>query len=170
MKQKELSTEDRLFYFQKNFFTLDGLWIVETENEFGFETALKIDIDVWMKLLPIVYRRIMRHLDFENFENLTVDQIIEVLGFRWTAEGWKYEIVKTGKEAGEVMIHECPYKSMMERNPDRRKYIPRICQDVCIPIYVNAVKMMNPEIVLERKLFMGLGDDACNFKFSRSGS
>ena len=50
---KKVSKKDKLFYFERNFFTLDGLWMLETENEVGWDTALKIDQAVWDKLLKI---------------------------------------------------------------------------------------------------------------------
>ena len=40
---KEVSNKDKLFYFERNFFTLDGLRMLETESEVGWDTALKID-------------------------------------------------------------------------------------------------------------------------------
>ena len=41
---KDVSIEDKLFYFERNFFTLDGLFVVEIENQTDFEMALKIDL------------------------------------------------------------------------------------------------------------------------------
>jgi len=29
---RELTTQDKLFFFEKHFFTLDGLWMIEAEN------------------------------------------------------------------------------------------------------------------------------------------
>ena len=34
---KNLSVTDKLFYFEKNFRTLDGLWVIETEKELGIK-------------------------------------------------------------------------------------------------------------------------------------
>ena len=64
--KREVSKDDKLFYFGKHFFTLDGLWMIETEEETNWETALKIDTKVWIKLLRIIIRRIKRRLNIET--------------------------------------------------------------------------------------------------------
>ena len=90
---KKVSEKDKLFYFEKNFFTLDGLWIIEAENFTDFETALEIDKAVWQRLIPIVFRRIKKYL---RIETNTIKDIIDILSFRWSCEGWEYEVLKKG--------------------------------------------------------------------------
>jgi len=160
---KKVSDEDKLFYFEKHFFTLDGLWMIETEAELDWETALKIDTKVWIRLLKIIIRRLRKYL---NIETSTLNDLIEILTFRWSVENWNYEIIK--KEEDEVLIHinSCPYKSIMDRNPERQSRIPLICKDMCLPFYEAIVKDFNPNLKIERNKFMGLGDNICNFKFT----
>ncbi|MFX0136422.1 MAG: DUF6125 family protein, partial [Candidatus Hodarchaeota archaeon] len=75
---KKVSKEDKLFYFERNFFTLDGLWAIETEKETNWETALKIDVAVWKKLLKIIIRRIKKYL---KIETNTLTDLVEILTF-----------------------------------------------------------------------------------------
>ena len=162
-KMKKVSNEDKLFYFEKHFFTLDGLWMIETEEELDWETALKIDTKVWIRLLKIIIRRLRNYL---NIETNTLSDLIEILTFRWSVENWDYEVVKNEKEEAIIQINTCPYKSIMDRNPERQSRVPLICKDMCIPFYETIVKDFNPELKVERNKFMGLGDKICNFKIA----
>lgn len=159
---KKVSQEDKLFYFERNFFTLDGLWMIETEKEINWETALKIDLAVWKKLLKIIIRRIKKYL---KIETNTITDLVEILTFRWSIEGWKYNTVKNEEKEALIEIHGCPYKSTMDRNPDRHDKIPLICRNMCIPFYKEIVENFNSKISLERNEFMGLSNDLCDFHF-----
>ena len=159
---KKISDKDKLFYFERNFFTLDGLWMLETENEIGWETALKIDRVVWDKLLKIIIRRIKKYL---KIDTNTLKDIIEILTFRWSVEGWKYIIKKDEENEALIEISECPYKSIMDRNPDRHDKIKSICKDMCDIFYEKIVRDFNSKIVLKRTKFLGLGNNNCDFHF-----
>jgi len=159
---REVSDADKLFYFQKSFFTLDGLWMLETEKEVGWETALRIDKNVWIKLMAIMFRRIKKYLSSEN-NNL--NDLVEILTFRWSIEGWNYIVNKISEFEVEIEIKECPYKSIMDRNPKRQDKIPLICKEMCIPFYAAIIEGFNPKIKLERREYLGLGYGKCNFHF-----
>jgi len=157
---KDVSIEDRLFYFERNFVSLDGLWMLETETHTDFETALKIDLIVWQKLLKIIIRRIKKYL---NIETNTVQDIVEILSFRWSCEGWEYDIIKNEENMAIFHVIKCPYKAMMDRNEERHKIIPQICKRMCNPLYKSAIKSFNPKFEVDRIKFMGLGDKFCDF-------
>jgi len=157
------SVEDKLFYFKRNFFTMDGLWIIEVENETDWPTALKIDIIVWQRLYKILFRRVKRYLEIERNDLPT---LVEILSFCWSCEGYTYEVIKNEPEEAIMHITECPYEAAMQRNPDRHKRIEDICKEMCIPFYEPALEKFNPNISLERKKFLGTGDEYCGFYFS----
>jgi len=159
---KKVSKEDKLFYFERNFFTLDGLWMLETENEVGWDTALKIDKAVWDKLLKIIIRRIKKYL---KIDTNTLQDLIEILTFRWSVEGWKYNILIDEENEVLIEINECPYKSIMDRNPDRHDKIESICKDMCLPFYEKIVRDFNSKIALKRTKYLGLGNNKCDFHF-----
>ncbi|MGV9200597.1 MAG: DUF6125 family protein [Promethearchaeia archaeon] len=160
---RKVSDKDKLFFFGRHFFTLDGLWMIETENEIGFARALKIDLAVWVRLLKKVIRRIKRHLDLE--EN-SIENLIRILSFRWTVEGWDFDLL----DDGTLRINKCPYNEIMKRNPKRHDKIIPICRDMCIPFYKEVLKQYNPEITLKREYFQGLDDSPyCDFRFYKNG-
>jgi len=159
---KEISDKDKIFYFERNFFTLDGLWMIETERETNWDTALKIDKSVWTKLLKIIIKRIKNYL---KIETNTLSDLIEILTFRWSIEGWSYTVKNNDKNRVYIEINDCPYKTIMDKNPDRNDKVPLICRNMCIPFYKEIVEDFNPNIIVERNKFMGLGDPICNFDF-----
>lgn len=159
---RTITDADKIFYFEKSFFTMDGLWMLETEKEVGWDTALKIDKAVWIRLMNITFRRIKKYL---NIDNNNLNDLIEILTFRWSIEGWKYSINQDSEFEAVIEINECPYKAIMDRNPERREKISLICKDMCIPFYNAVLEDFNPKIKLERSKFMGLGDNVCHFHF-----
>ena len=159
---RNLSLEDKLFFFERSFFTLDGLWMIETEEETNWKIALKIDLAVWKKLLKIIIRRLKKYLKIET-NNL--NDLIEILTFRWSIEGWDYELKQNECDKAEIIIKKCPYKAAMDRNPERQDKISLICKDMCIPFYKSIIRDFNTEITVKRTMYMGLGDNYCDFNF-----
>ncbi|MFW9948920.1 MAG: DUF6125 family protein [Candidatus Thorarchaeota archaeon] len=160
---KKVNQDDKLFFFERSFFTLDGLWMVETENLTNWETALKIDLIVWKELLKVVIRRLKKYLHLEKND---LANLIDILTFRWTIEGWEYKVLQRDANKVRIVAHRCPYKAAMDRNPERTKKQSLICKEMCIPFYQSIVKDFNEKIVLTRTAHMGLGDNYCDFLFS----
>ncbi len=160
MQPPKVSEDDKLFYFGRHFFTLDGLWMIEVENEWGREKSLEVDLRVWLRFLKIVYKRIKDRLDADTSR---ADGIVDVLAFRWSCEEWEYSIQEHGPGRARVTITRCPWHEMMKRNPERHDMIPRICKDICIPIYTEAIASLNPDARVERTKYQGFGDASCKF-------
>ncbi|NVM18375.1 MAG: L-2-amino-thiazoline-4-carboxylic acid hydrolase [Candidatus Lokiarchaeota archaeon] len=160
---QKVNQDDKLFFFEKSFFTLDGLWMIETEEMTNWETALKIDVIVWKELLKVIIRRLKKYLQLAK-NNLT--NLIDILTFRWTIEGWEYKVLKNDFDEVKIVVNQCPYKAAMDRNPERKEKQSLICKEMCIPFYQSVVKDYNENISLNRTAFMGLGDSCCDFSFS----
>ncbi|KKM79884.1 hypothetical protein LCGC14_1345480, partial [marine sediment metagenome] len=63
---RKVTDADKLFYYEKNFVTLDGLWMLEAEKAMGWDEALKIDNIVWIRLFKIIIRRLKRYLNIQT--------------------------------------------------------------------------------------------------------
>ena len=162
---RKVTDTDKLFYFEKNFVTLDGLWMLETEKVVGWDKALEIDNTVWIRLLKIIVRRIKNYL---RIETNTLLDLVEIITFRWSIEGWDYTINIISDSDIKIEINKCPYKSSMDRNEDRNEKIPLICKNMCKVIYTQLTEGFNPKIKLEKNKSMGLGDSFCEFHFKQS--
>ena len=159
---RNVSEADKLFYFEKNFFTIDGVWMLEIEKEVGWDTAIKIDKAVWIRLMKIIFRRIKKYL---NINTNTLSDLIEIITFRWSIEGWKYIVNRVSESEVIIEIKRCPYKAIMDRNHKRQERIPLVCKNMCFPFYKATFEEFNPKIKFERNKSMGLGDNNCDFCF-----
>jgi hypothetical protein len=160
---REVNQDDKLFFFEKSFFTLDGLWMIETEEMTNWEVALKIDLSIWKELLKVVIRRMKKYLQLEKND---LNSLIDILIFRWSIEGWEYKVLQREYNKAKIIINQCPYKAAMDRNPERTEKQSLICKDMCIPLYKSVVNDFNEKIVIDRTAHMGLGDNFCDFSFS----
>ena len=149
---REVSAADKLFYYERNFVTLDGLWMLETEKEVGWDTALKIDVAVWTRLFKIIIRRLKKYL---NIETNTLNDLIEIISFRWSIEGWKYDVNRISESEVILEVKNCPYKASMDRNESRHDKIPLICKGMCFPFYKAAFEDFNSKIIFTRDTSMG---------------
>jgi hypothetical protein len=160
---RELSNADKLFFFERSFFTLDGLWMIEIEEMTNWETALKLDLIVWKEVLKIVIRRLKKYLKLDKYD---LNTLIDILTFRWSIEGWGYRVLEHEHDKVKIIINHCPYKGAMDRNPERTEKQPLICRGMCIPLYKSVSKEFNKKISLSRPSSMGVGDNYCDFLFS----
>ncbi len=62
----DLTDKQKMEYFHRSYLAVDGLWFMKIEENFGFETALKMDEAVW-KILPKIQSRIIKAM--MNHEN-----------------------------------------------------------------------------------------------------
>ena len=145
---------------------MDGWWMVEVEKEVGEDLALKIDTVVWQRLYKIIFRRVKRYLEITGN---SIQDLIKILEFTWSCEGFDYNVIKNEKNEGIMHMTYCPYNAMMERNPERHHRIEAICRDMCIPFYVPALEEFNPNIEYKRTKFLGVGDDVCDYHFKLKG-
>lgn len=162
---RKVTDTDKLFYFERNFVTLDGLWMLETEKVVGWDKALEIDNTVWIRLLKIIVRRIKNYL---RIETNTLSDLVEIITFRWSIESWDYTLNEISDSDIIIEINRCPYKSSMDRNESRHDKIPLICKNMCKIIYTQLTEDFNPKIRLEKNKSMGLGDSFCEFHFKQS--
>ena len=163
---KKVSQDDKLFFFERSFFTLDGLWMIDTEEMTNWETALKIDVIVWKKLLNVVIRRLKKYLQLEQND---LRNLLDILTFRWSIEGWEYKVLQLENGKVKIVVDQCPYQAAMSRNPERTEKQPLICKEMCIPFYKSVVNDYNEKITLNRTAYKGLGDSCCDFTLSFEG-
>jgi len=160
---KKINQDDKLFFFEKSFFTLDGLWMIETEDTTNWETALKLDVIVWKELLKVIFRRLKKYLQLEK-NDLT--NLIDILTFRWSIEGWEYKVLQHKYDKVKILVNQCPYKAAMDRNPERTEKQSLICKEMCIPFYKSTINDFNKDIIINRTEYMGLSGSYCDFSFS----
>ncbi|MBD3193500.1 MAG: hypothetical protein GF317_00480 [Candidatus Lokiarchaeota archaeon] len=160
----QVEKQDKLFFYERHFLTLDGLWMIETEKEFGWDFALEIDLAVWNRFLNIMIEEIMK---YKKLEQHSIQNLILILAFRWKVEEWDFDVkINDAQSKVLVKIDKCPYNSAMLRNPERHDKIPLICKNMCIPFYEEIISNYNKNIQLDRRNYLGLGNQFCDFTIS----
>jgi hypothetical protein len=113
-----------LEYFKKSYFSVDGLWFVKLEEEFGFEKALEIDKKVWEILPKIQARHLRRILDVQ--EN-GIEPFFEVIKVKLEGEGYDF-VLDSG--AREIRFKGCPWHEIMVRS-GREHLSARVGEVIC---------------------------------------
>jgi hypothetical protein len=98
-------------YFHRSYKAVDGLWFLKLEEEFGFDTALQIDREVW-KVMPKIQARMIKSM-------LRIDKgavaLLKSLITKLTLEGFKFK-VEQGKNGFKIKISDCPWHDLMVKN------------------------------------------------------
>ena len=112
----ELSKEELIATVKAHsrlFLALDGFWFLAVEEEFGYDTALKIDLDVWRKYFPYEGKYLRKHL---GLKKEGIPGIVEVLKYATFAPCMsKVLISEASEEKGDIGYYGCPSLLAMEK-------------------------------------------------------
>jgi hypothetical protein len=93
-------------YFKRSYTAVDGLWFMKVEEEYGFDTALDLDDEVW-KVMPKIQARKLKSMG--NLEG-GLDALRECLLTKLTLDGFEFTTEKA--EDGntlKIILTECPW-------------------------------------------------------------
>jgi|GEM_PF-417820 len=160
-RSSSLSAQRDIELLKKMYMLVDGLWFRLVENKFGYAAALELDNEVWTEFAKRVATRIKKMYGIEGEDPSSIFETIEV---RWKLEGWNYEVVKKSDEECIVKVLRCPWVDGL-RKADRYSIIPDICSKICINLYREWTRAINPNVSFERDSEIGLGGNFCLFKW-----
>jgi hypothetical protein len=106
-----LTDEQIKEYFHCSYAAADGLWFMKVEEMFGFDTALKIDHEVW-KVLPKIQSRMLKSM--QNLDE-GLDGLCEALKTRLDLENFKYDI-KRNQDCIMVTVLRCPWHELLVKS------------------------------------------------------
>ena len=104
----KLNHKQIIEYFNRSYKAVDGLWFMKVEERYGFDTALKLDDEVW-KVMPKIQARLVK-----SFLNLKdgPDSLFDGLITKLELEGFKYKAEKT-QNGFQISIADCPWYTLM---------------------------------------------------------
>ena len=126
---------DLIEAYSKLYTTLDGLWFLTVEKEYGHEVASKMDVEVWSSMTPREAKRIR---EARELDERGIDTIIEALKYRPTFFTKEYDVIK-GENTATVRVTECRSLHAMER--DGRQVTS--CMKILEKVYPNFVKSID---------------------------
>lgn len=144
---KKFSQKNIAEYLYRNFSSVDGLWFVKVEEQFGFEKALEIDKEVW-KVLPKIQARFIKSCLSPGIapENITSpasnsrsevfspeDLFIKALKIKLKIDHFRYRIF-SGPGFIKVRITHCPWHEIMVRS-GRENLSAKVGSSICMTEY-----------------------------------
>ncbi|MFC1962543.1 DUF6125 family protein [Chloroflexota bacterium] len=140
---RELSREELLKVikiFARNWITLDGLWFLGVEDEFGLEAAVKLDEQMWSKQAGNEARRMRKALNIKQKGPIGVAQAYSLLT-ACAADTFVPELSGT-PERLRVRINHCNAQEARERLG--RSIFP--CKPVGLAIFNSLIKEVGPQV------------------------
>lgn len=160
--QLGLSKEEFYQLLEKAFTALDGLWFLGVEKDFGFEAALKVDIEVWRRFGQVLIRRMKK---MWNKEDLTSEEILRILNILYVFGHLKVDSVKEEGPAYTYLVKECPWWENLKR-AGREKLIP--CHIVDLEMFKAWLEMLDPEAKVEFEASLPEGQEECRWRITFS--
>ncbi|RLI02205.1 hypothetical protein DRO30_03010 [Candidatus Bathyarchaeota archaeon] len=128
--------------FNKNWWTVDGLWFRVVEEEFGLDAAWKVNFKVSERMAPIMAKRILKFLGFKGEK---ISELVEALKFLpWSAvQGAEVKIL--GEDEAILSVVECKPQKFRVKNG--LKEFP--CKDLGLRFFARFAEAVNPKIRVE---------------------
>jgi hypothetical protein len=123
----------------KTFWSLQNYWMVFTEAESGFETAGKLDGQVWEKVGAIQAYRVKRALGLGD----DVQALATVFKFtapQWPPAGFEWEFDEITETGLKMTVHKCPMGTY--RTEKGLALLP--CKYGSPALYTAIAKVVNP--------------------------
>jgi len=86
----QVSPKELLELCSRSINTMDGLWFLAVESEYGFETALELDLEVWRNFSLIHGKRLVRLLGIRKDD--PVEAFVKLVQGDPLKFAWKSEI------------------------------------------------------------------------------
>ncbi|MHA1372098.1 MAG: DUF6125 family protein, partial [Promethearchaeota archaeon] len=117
--------------------TLDGLWFVKLEEQFGFEKALEIDDRVWAIYGKIEARRLKAI--YEQYYNVQKEKPIKQLEILLNKSLFNATLTYDVQHAGEkellFLVNECKTLAGMKKIGRPQEQIDSICYKIGLSFY-----------------------------------
>jgi hypothetical protein len=148
---------------------IDGLWFLEMEKLYGFDTALKIDLEVWKNYGVILMKRLgkmtgIRPVPGGTDEFTQIKFLLEVL---CRVDGTECAGEVRGGDTLEFNVFKCSWWENLKR-AGREKVVP--CEMIDDTIFGHWLRTVDPEIRMEITRSLPRGDDHCSFCIRRGGA
>jgi len=145
---------------------IDGLWFMAVEKRYGFDTALKLDLEVWKDYGHVLLRRITRML------GLTIDPTcppdLSTINFLMETichvDGTQCEGTVCGDEIV-FRVHHCSWWDNLSRS-GRESHVP--CEFVDNTIFRDWLVAIDPGVDFEITHSLPRGDDHCEWVIRRA--
>ena len=174
-------------YLQNSYAKVDGLWFLKIEEQFGFEKALDIDLEVW-KVMPKIQARYLKSVPGIKEIADSFDMFFECLKIKMKLDNFKIRAVRSkqdtrnkikdskksanlGSDLKEnnvitITVNNCPWHNLMIKS-GRENLSERIGSAICWNEYSIFASEFDKNIKFELGERICKGSTCCKFIFTK---
>ena len=174
-------------YIQNSYAKVDGLWFLKIEEQFGFEKALDIDLEVW-KVMPKIQARYLKSVPGIKEIADSFDMFFECLKIKMKLDNFKIKVsrskqntrnkTKDSKKSANhssaleensvitVTVNNCPWHTLMIKSK-RENLSEKIGRVICRNEYSIFASEFDKNIKFEPGERICNGSACCKFVFTR---
>ncbi|MCX8175686.1 MAG: DUF6125 family protein [Candidatus Bathyarchaeota archaeon] len=135
---------DVFILFNKNWWTVDGLWFKVIEEEHGLDAAWKVNFKVSELMAPVLAKRILKFLGLKGEK---ISELVEVLKFLPWSAIQKAEVEVVGKDKDEAILSVFDCKPQKFRVKNGLEEFP--CKDLGLKFFTKFAEAINHKIRVE---------------------
>jgi len=174
-------------YLQTSYAKVDGLWFLKTEEQFGFEKVLELDLEVW-KVIPKIQARYLKSVpEIMKIAN-SMDMFLECLKIKMKLDNFVIRITLSKKNIKNkindskkstahnsileenniitVTVNNCPWHNLMIKS-GRENLSNRIGNTICRSGYSIFASEFDKNIKFELSDRICDKSACCKFVFTR---
>ena len=174
-------------YLQNSYAKVDGLWFLKIEEQFGFEKALDIDLEVW-KVMPKIQARYLKSLPGIREMADGFEMFFECLKIKMKLDNFIIKTMRTRQNTGNkikdskksathssdleennvitVTVNNCPWHNLMIKSK-RENLSERIGNKICLNEYSIFASEFDKNIKFELGERICKGSACCKFVFTK---
>lgn len=126
----------------RSLYSIDGLWFTAIEQEYGFDVALKLDIEIWRKFAKIHARRLVKAFAIE--EDTPIRTLVKMLKVDPMMAIYEPEIGELADNRAVLRCTNCPPQKARIRD-GRGEYS---CKSVGVVLFSSYAQVADPGIKL----------------------
>ncbi|MBN1292462.1 MAG: L-2-amino-thiazoline-4-carboxylic acid hydrolase [Candidatus Latescibacteria bacterium] len=152
-------------YFHRNYTAVDGLWFMKVEEQFDFETALKIDNEVW-KVLPKIQARMLKSMGNLGDDIVSLRESVET---KLYLEGYEFDVEPNNDDGFKCIITECPWHNAMVKS-GRTDLSSKVGKRICLTEYNTWLTEFDTPLRFEIEIRICEGEKQCVLNFFKEES
>jgi len=164
-------------YLQNSYTKVDGLWFLKIEEQFGFEKALDIDLEIW-KVMPKIQARYLKSVPEIKEIADSFDMFFECLKIKMKLDNFKIKAARSKQKKSAnfssafkennvitVTVNNCPWHNLMIKS-GRENLSEKIGKVICQNEYSIFASEFDKNIKFELGERICKGAAYCKFVFT----
>jgi hypothetical protein len=157
LEDYKIDKDTMIKLLQGAYVAIDGLWFLGVEKAYGFEEALRIDLDVWGSWMQILSKRIQRETGIKGNDLLSIAKIIKIAS---DIEGSDLEVIEITEDRAVLRTKTCRWYENLKK-AGRENLAP--CEKVEEATFLLFIKALNPKMRVTQTSWIPKGDKYCDF-------